>query len=810
MGVQGPVAVPWPLSSFPGSNSQESQGRLVNVFAEPIGENNQGFRWLRSAGLSLQAATGNSGYRGGLVVNSASVECWANNASKIDATGNITSIGNFPGTANVSIARNQASPTPDVVAVDPATGAYVLESATVTPATATVTIGGSVFMAGDVIVLDILNEFLSPPFPVSISHTLGAGETASTIASALNTALNANAACIANNISSTVAGAVLTVAHQGSIGNATNLAGAVTPVATGNETITFAPTNGFLTGSGSSWSATATIGGTVFLPGDVIALEIANTAIGAFPVTVDYTVVSGDTTTTIATGLKAAIDANSTLSSHSVTATSSGAAVTVTHAAAAGSTTQLIDAMTPGNETITLAPSSGDLSGGAGTYGAFTGIPTLYTGDGNLSAPNSVCNQDGYFFFTEPNGTVYATTLNGLAMNALTFIMVQSKADVTLLRGIPFSGLLLLFTTGSCELWQDGAISAPDFPYVRSVVLDVGLIQGTAIAGWETGFAELLWVAQDFSVHWMTAGALAQVKASPPDLDKLIEVQIRAGNTIEAGCYIAGGKKFWTISSPAWTWEFNLSTKKWTERSSLTSAGIYSRWRGAGGHPAFGKWLMGDQQSGNLFFADDTSATEFGTPMLYRMESLPVKKFPMQIRVARADFDFVVGVGQAVGSLSTNVTGAAAGTGGVVRLAVTETAGMATNDVANVSGITGTTEANGNWPITIIDATHIELQGSVYANAYRGNGVLVDLTSPPNAQSPQVAISMSKDGGFDWGNPLLRPLGNQAKSQRSRVSVTNMGLSGPMGVRWRMDITDPVYASFLGSTMSDDIRAVGA
>ncbi len=160
--------------------------------------------------------------------------------------------------------------------------------------------------------------------------------------------------------------------------------------------------------------------------------------------------------------------------------------------------------------------------------------------------------------------------------------------------------------------------------------------------------------------------------------------------------------------------------------------------------------------------------------------------------------------------MTTSVLGATSGTGGVVRLNVFSTSRMATNDVVSVSGIVGTTEANGKWPITIIDATHIELQGSVYTNAYTSGGSVVDLTSPANAQAPTVAISMSKDGGLNWGNPLLRPLGAQSQSLRSRVSVTNMGLSGAMGVRWRLDVTDPVYVSLMGATMSSDIRAVGS
>jgi hypothetical protein len=211
-----------------------------------------------------------------------------------------------------------------------------------------------------------------------------------------------------------------------------------------------------------------------------------------------------------------------------------------------------------------------------------------------------------------------------------------------------------------------------------------------------------------------------------------------------------------------------------------------------------------------LLFVDDANFTEVGAVQLWRLESGTVKKFPVRQRVARADFDLVAGVGQAVGSLMTKVTGAASGNDGVVRLTVASSAQMDTADVVSVVGITGTTEANGNWTIEVIDATHIELQSSVYANAYTSGGTVIDLTVAPNVTNPSVAVSMSKDGGLNWGNPLIRSLGAQGNSRDANVYVLNMGLSGVMGVRWRLDVTDPVYVSFLGAVQSAELRAVGS
>lgn len=570
MATLAPSPIPFPLSSFPGANPQEGSGRLVNCYAEPLGEPQKPTGpaaqvWRRSPGLSQLASTTQSGYRGGLIVNNLSFEIWTNNVSTVDASGNVISLGSFPGSKKITIARDQASPTADVVAVDVDNGAYVLQ---------------------------------------------------------------------------------------------------------------------------------------------------------------------------------------------------------------------------PGG-------------------------PTFYNGGGNLPLPNSVSFQDGYFFFTIGNGQVYASGINALTQNALTFITIQAKADVVLLRGIAFSGVMLFFTTGSCEVWQDAANPAPNFPYARVLVLEKGLIQSAAIAGFETGFSELLWVAQDFGVYWMTAQSFAPVKVSPPDLDRLIEAQVRAGNTLEAGCYSFAGKKFWHLSSPAWSQEFNVFTGKWNERESLLG-GVHGRWRATGGHPAFNKWLIGDEQTGNLLFIDDQNYTENGAPQLWRMESGPVRNFPSQIRIVRADFDFVMGVGRAVANVAMNVTGAVAGIGGVVMLTVDNTAQTQTNDTVIVTGITGTTEANGVWPMTLIDAAHIELQGSVFANAYVSGGTATDVTSPSQAINPQVAISCSKDGGLNWDAPSLRSLGQQGKSKRMRVSVKNRGQSGPMGVRWRLDVTDPVYTALLGGTQSSNPREVGA
>lgn len=365
-----------------------------------------------------------------------------------------------------------------------------------------------------------------------------------------------------------------------------------------------------------------------------------------------------------------------------------------------------------------------------GAFAVTTGSVASFNGAGNLPAPNSVCSQDAYFFWGIGDNRIFAAGPNSTVVNTQTFTTANSRSTGTLSRVVPYRGLLFVFCTTFIEVYSDTANAAPAFPYTRLAVVDRGLLGPNAIAGFEDGFGKLYWVADDFGVYRFTDGTLIPEKVSPPDLDRAIRAT--ADKTkLEASVYVHAGHSFWALSSPTWTWEFNLNTQRWNERWSYqpgnNTTGAFSRWRGTGGTLAFGKWITGDTQSGNLDFIDDTNYQEIGNPLLMRMESGPVENFPSRVRVARADFNFIGGTGIVTG------------------------------------------------------------------------------TSLPQT-NPQVEISWSDDDGSTWSDPMFRALGVQADTDQ-RVWITRLGQSGPAGRRWRLDISDPVYAAFLKGTQSADPRA---
>ncbi len=70
------------------------------------------------------------------------------------------------------------------------------------------------------------------------------------------------------------------------------------------------------------------------------------------------------------------------------------------------------------------------------------------------------------------------------------------------------------------------------------------------------------------------------------------------------------------------------------------------------------------------------------------------------------------------------ISGAADNGSGLIRLTVNDSTDASTSNTGTVSEVSGTTEANGLWALTVIDATTIDLVGSTFTNTYTNGGVL--------------------------------------------------------------------------------------
>ncbi|HEY9714779.1 MAG TPA: RHS repeat-associated core domain-containing protein, partial [Chroococcales cyanobacterium] len=172
----------------------------------------------------------------------------------------------------------------------------------------TATIAGSATV-GNVVSLNISNSAL-PGGEESLPYTVQSGDSLAGIASALNTALNADANLQSIGMSSTVSSEMMTISVAGTTYDASYSAGAT-------ESISF--------GTNIAGNVSDTVSGEP-TSGDTLTLNVHNASLSGGQESVSYVVQSGDGLVDIASGLAAAVNADTNLQALTIAATNSGAA----------------------------------------------------------------------------------------------------------------------------------------------------------------------------------------------------------------------------------------------------------------------------------------------------------------------------------------------------------------------------------------------------------------------------------------------------------------------------------------------------
>lgn len=137
------------------------------------------------------------------------------------------------------------------------------------------------------------------------------------------------------------------------------------------------------------------------------------------------------------------------------------------------------------------------------------------------------------------------------------------------------------------------------------------------------------------------------------------------------------------------------------------------------------------------------------------------------------------------------ISNALAGTGGKVRIVTSSDHGYTTGKEIGIWGVTGTTEANGIWTITVLSSIAFELEGSTFVNPYVAGGTSVRLSaatatlqrSLTSASGPWSDVS-GKSWIYDTTETYDDGLDNQiawyrigVKTSEFRSGQTDVGLS---------------------------------
>jgi hypothetical protein len=349
--------------------------------------------------------------------------------------------------------------------------------------------------------------------------------------------------------------------------------------------------------------------------------------------------------------------------------------------------------------------------------------------------PNSVDYHSGYFVWSRGDGTIFASDLQTTVTNPLSFDKAEAVPD-RLLRMYSSAPVLLACGSESIEVLQDAGTSP--YPFQLVTVLPVGLLGTWAIAGgtkvWDR---PLCFVAHDKTVRQLRGSD--PVIVSTDDVAQDIEIEARAGRAeqLYAQAYTFGESAVWSLSSPSWTWEYNLSTAGWHRRRSYRPGTEAEHegapWRAVWSVHYKDKWVAQDAMDGALIEITSAAHSEpdvlkprphpganeppylvYQTPLIARCESAPMKAQPANIRMPAIYLDFSVGF--------------------------------------DVDGV----------------------------------------------EEPSVMLSWSHDGGATWASPVQRHLGGEGEF-RTLVTLRSTGRSSHQGMRLRWECADPIPIAFHGA-----------
>jgi hypothetical protein len=194
--------------------------------------------------------------------------------------------------------------------------------------------------AGNVLTITTTDSGLSGG-SVAVSYTVQSGDTLAVVATKLAEAIA---------VSSSLQSIGVTAASDGSILSIKSSSPNVTAYA---ATTSGGATASIAMGYTDNFVENAVIGGTK-TTGDVLTLTFKDAALSGGQKSINYTVLSGDNLTSIATAIKTAINADTDLQALAVTATSIGTALTI-KSTSANATTYAQSVSTGATETIALS-----------------------------------------------------------------------------------------------------------------------------------------------------------------------------------------------------------------------------------------------------------------------------------------------------------------------------------------------------------------------------------------------------------------------------------------------------------------------
>lgn len=257
--------------------------------------------------------------------------------------------------------------------------------------------------------------------------------------------------------------------------------------------------------------------------------------------------------------------------------------------------------------------------------------------DSDLPDPVSADYVNGYTVYGIEDRRFFLSSLNSSKLiDALDFATFQQKAG-KLLKVMGDRGELFGFCTSWTEVWRD--VGNADFAFQPLSTIQRGAAAKNAILSCDN---TLMFPGNDRIIYRLNNYDPARI--STHSIERLLQDDMALEDMIGFS-WSRGGHAFANFTGSDYSQCFDASTGAWHTRQSYG----YDKWRAQHSMAAFGKTIVGDSQSGKLFYLDSDTYTEDGGTMVWGVDSPPLHVFPNGAIVDAVHFDLATGYGTLAG-----------------------------------------------------------------------------------------------------------------------------------------------------------------
>ena len=258
-----------------------------------------------------------------------------------------------------------------------------------------------------------------------------------------------------------------------------------------------------------------------------------------------------------------------------------------------------------------------DGTGAGYTYGLYSGTFAAMS-DPAFYGSDRVDFTDTYFVFNKPaTGIFYISNSNATTFNSLWFADKIGAQDLLVVAAVVHREIWLLGERTS-EVWINSG--AADFPYqiMTGAFIQHGCAAKYSVA--QMGDA-LFWLGQDDQGGnvVLKGQGYQSMRVSTHAIETALASYATVADAV-GYTYQQEGHQFYVLTFPTAdkTWVLDIVSNQWHERVWLDSNGVEHRHRGISAAYAYGKNLVQDWQTGQIYAFDLNTYTDNGAPIIRR------------------------------------------------------------------------------------------------------------------------------------------------------------------------------------------------